>query len=52
MLDVVEILSNIHKITAIGQSTRDKQISISVSNVWYGWDLLVAKYDLIFNRDC
>jgi len=47
MLDTVDILSNIKKITAIGQSTRDKQISISVSDVWNGWDLLVAKYDLI-----
>ncbi len=47
MLDTVDILSNIKKITAIGQSTGDKQISINVSDVWSGWDLLVAKYDLI-----
>jgi len=47
MLDAVEFLSNIKKITALGQSTKDKQISISVSDVWNGWDLLVAKYDLI-----
>ncbi len=46
-MDVVDILAGIKKVTEIGQSTRQKQTSVSVSDVWHLWDMLVAKYDTV-----
>ncbi|MDD2234520.1 MAG: DUF3231 family protein [Desulfitobacteriaceae bacterium] len=46
-MDLVDISSQIKKITDIGKSTVDKQRYINVSDVWHLWDLLTSNYDLI-----
>jgi hypothetical protein len=46
-MDLVDISSQIKKITDIGKSTVDKQRDINVSDVWHLWDLLTSNYDLV-----
>ncbi|WP_407311254.1 DUF3231 family protein [Desulfosporosinus sp. SB140] len=41
------IIRAIEKIKGMGDTAKDKQSKISVSEVWHLWDLLVARYDVI-----
>lgn len=46
-MDLVGLISGIEKIAGITDTTKQKQNSLNVSDVWHVWDMLVAKYDTI-----
>ncbi|KJS88264.1 MAG: hypothetical protein JM58_01520 [Peptococcaceae bacterium BICA1-8] len=44
---MVDIMDKLHMLTEITKSARDKQRMINVSEVFYVWDILVAKLDIM-----
>ncbi len=44
---MVDILDKIQKITDIGKSTQEKQSTLNVSEVFYIWDTMVTKLDIL-----
>lgn len=44
---IVDLMDKLHKITTIGLSTREKQKFINVSEVFYAWDVLTLKLDIL-----
>lgn len=40
-------MDKLYKLTNIGLSTREKQKHINVSEVFYAWDVLTLKYDIL-----
>lgn len=44
---VATIMEKVHKLTEIGKSAKDKQQLINVSEVFYVWDIMVMKYDIL-----
>lgn len=47
VLDIVDLMDKLQKITDIGKSAKDKQRIINVSEVFYIWDILVTKLDIL-----
>jgi spore coat protein CotF len=43
----MDVMDKIQKISEIGKSTREKQKMINVSEVFYVWDILVTKLDIL-----
>lgn len=44
---MVDILDKVQKIADIGKSTEEKQSVLNVSEVFYIWDIMVAKLDIL-----
>lgn len=44
---MVDILDKVQKITDIGKSTQEKQSMLNVSEVFYIWDIMVTKLDIL-----
>ncbi|MGI5901368.1 MAG: DUF3231 family protein [Desulfitobacteriia bacterium] len=44
---MVDILDKVQGIAELGKSTEEKQRTINVSEVFYVWELLAAKYDIL-----
>ena len=44
---MVDILDKVQKVTDIGKSTQKKQSMLNVSEVFYVWDILVTKLDIL-----
>ncbi|HWI55406.1 MAG TPA: hypothetical protein VNT57_06920, partial [Desulfobacteria bacterium] len=49
MLKIVDVMDKIQKIAQIGKSAREKQSIINVVEVFYVWDILVTKLDVLEN---
>jgi hypothetical protein len=46
-LNMVDIMDKLQGVTEIGKSTREKQATINVSEVFYIWDIQVMKFDML-----
>ncbi len=44
---IATITEKVQQLTEIGKSTKDKQALINVSEVFYVWDVMVMKYDIL-----
>ncbi len=44
---MVDIMDKLHMISEIGKSTKEKQELVNVSEVFYIWDILVTKQDIM-----
>lgn len=44
---MVDIMDKIQSITEIGKTTSEKQKNINISGVFYIWDVLIIKYDIL-----
>ncbi|MEW5953844.1 MAG: hypothetical protein AB1815_08950 [Bacillota bacterium] len=44
---MVDVMDKVQKLTEIGKSIRDKQRVINVNEVFYVWDILVTKLDIM-----
>lgn len=44
---MVDILDKIQKVTDIGKTTQEKQSELNVSEVFYIWDIMVTKLDIL-----
>lgn len=44
---MVDIMDKLQKISEMGKTTRDKQRLINVNEVFYVWDILVTKLDIM-----
>ena len=47
MLIIVDIMDKLQRLTEIGKTARDKQRIINVVEVFYIWDVLVTKLDVL-----
>lgn len=46
---MVDLMDKLHKLTEMGRSTLDKQNLINVNEVFYIWDILTIKLDILEN---
>lgn len=47
MIEMVDVMDKLQKIADFGKSSREKQKKINVNEVFYIWDILVTKLDIL-----